>query len=48
MTNKEKKIVYQQGVTARESGYERISPYQNCKSEVYWLAGFDNKSLEAV
>jgi hypothetical protein len=35
------KLVYTQGKIAKNNGYERISPYQKCIAEKYWLAGYD-------
>ena len=35
------RTAHEQGQVARSNGYERISPYQKCLAEGYWLAGFD-------
>ena len=35
------RTAHEQGQVARANGYERLSPYQKCLAEGYWLAGFD-------
>lgn len=32
---------YRQGVEAAKDGWDRISPYKNCKAETEWYAGYD-------
>lgn len=45
MLTKDLKIAYNQGKKAKEDGWERHSPYHNCKAEIYWLLGFDGLEI---
>ena len=35
------KFAYCGGITAKENGLERNSPYKSVVAEKYWLAGYD-------
>lgn len=41
-------VAWQQGQTARQYGWERVSPYINVKAENFWLAGYDGIDFDSV
>jgi len=42
------RVAYEQGVQARQNGWERSSPYRGVKAEKYWYAGYDEIDYASV